>query len=179
MQQQVVIGSDGHELLAARQCEALHYFDRAREGDSEGGSLIYRIKNQLPDMPGIGGERTDMTIFFGGILWHISKDTAATGYRTAAIFCITVKVWRLSGEWLFRYYPIMDKERAKHISPIVDHYWPTLDDGAKKEMTAVLRPFFRVHFEAFLRMDREGLLGPDSPESEGDDRIGVANHQSV
>lgn len=80
---------------------------------------------------------------------------------------------------MLRYHPNMDKERAKYISPIVDHYWPELDDAAKKEMTVVLRPFFRVHLEAFLRMDREGLLSSDSLESDDSDRIGIANHQSV
>ena len=68
----------------------------------------------------------------------------------------------------------MEKERAQHISPLVDHYCPNLDDDAKKEITAVLRPYFRAHFEAFTRMKREGLLGTDSLESEGNGRIGVA-----
>ena len=73
----------------------------------------------------------------------------------------------------------MDTERAKHISPLVDHYWPDLDDAAKTEMTAVLRPYFRAHYEVYCRMDRDGLLGPDSPNSEGSGRLGVAKHPSI
>jgi len=67
----------------------------------------------------------------------------------------------------------MDSERTKHISPIVDYYWPDLSDRAKAEMTAALRPYFRAQYAVYCRMDRDGLLGPDSPESKCGGRLGV------
>lgn len=73
----------------------------------------------------------------------------------------------------------MNQERAKSISPIVDHYWPDLDDAAKERMTEVLRPYFRVHYEIYCRLDRDGLLNPDSPDSEESDRLGVAENPAV
>ena len=73
----------------------------------------------------------------------------------------------------------MDTERIKTISPVVDILFPQLSDEEKEKRTEALRPYFRALYESYCRMDRDGLLDPDSLEPHGDDRIGVANNTTV
>ncbi len=55
---------------------------------------------------------------------------------------------------------------SKLISPIVKHYFPHLSRREQIEYTAVLRPYFRAHFDAYCRMDAEGLLEGGSENNE-------------
>lgn len=67
----------------------------------------------------------------------------------------------------------MDEERAATISPLVDHFRPDLSDTEKQALTTMLRPYFRALYEVFCRMEADGLLDGDSPQSTTNDILGV------
>ena len=73
----------------------------------------------------------------------------------------------------------MDKKRIAIISPLVDHYRPDLSDAEKAELTIALRPLLRIMFDIYCRMDREGLLEPDSLETESDDIVESVNQKNI
>ena len=67
-----------------------------------------------------------------------------------------------------------ESEEVLLISPIVKHYFSHLSRKEQIEYTAVLRPYFRAHFEAYCRMDAEGLLDGDT---ENDRNLRSASRQ--
>ena len=70
-----------------------------------------------------------------------------------------------------RYHRMMDTERADTISPIIDALHPTATDAEKVELTVKLRVHIAALYKLYCRMDADGLLDPDSPEIEDDDRL--------
>ena len=70
---------------------------------------------------------------------------------------------------------MMETERTKRISPIIDVLAPEFSDPEKEAMTLELRAYLACLYEWYCRLDREGLLEPDSSDSAEDGRFRVAN----
>lgn len=68
----------------------------------------------------------------------------------------------------------MAEESNDKISPFIERAAPQLPQAEKEALSEDLRAYFAVLLRIYERQEAEGLLGPDSSDSDSGDTLRVA-----